>query len=126
MVKTAGHLYSKEHQLNGEALFFDFNEQASLVLAEAREAKVRRAGRTLVKEGPLRLTVIGFAAGGLLKDHKAGGPVSIEVLTGAIEIKVGDRTERLVEKQALVLDANVTHSLLAAKEAVILLSIAMP
>jgi quercetin dioxygenase-like cupin family protein len=125
MVETRGHIYTKQHQLSGEALFFDFNEQASQVLAEARESNVHRAGRTLVKEGALRLTLVAFAAGGSLSDHKAGGPVSIEVLTGAVEIKVGDRTERLTEKQALVLNTDVMHSVVAADEAVILLTIGM-
>ena len=125
MSAQTGHSYTKEHQLSGEALLFDLNEQAGLLLAEAREANIRHAGRTLVKEGPLRLTLVGFAAGGSLREHKAGGPVSIEVLIGEVEVKVGDGTQKLSERQTLVLDAKVTHSLTAAGEAVILLTIGM-
>lgn len=125
MSENTGHTYVKEHQLSGEALLFDLNEQAGSILAEASAANTRHAARTLVKEGVLRLTIVGFAAGGALKEHKAGGPVSIEVLTGEVEVQVGDRTQSLRERQALVLDAGVTHSLTAAAEAVILLSIGM-
>lgn len=125
MSESKGHTYTREHQLSGEALLFDLNQQAGQVLAEAREASVRHAGRTLVKEGPLRLTMVGFAAGGALRDHRAGGPVSIEVLTGEVEVRVGDRTEQIHEKEALVLDADVTHSVTAATDAVILLTIGM-
>ncbi len=125
MTESEGHAYTKTHQLSGEALLFDLDEQAGSVLAEARLATVRRAGRTLAKDGSLRLTIVGFAAGGSLNDHRAGGPVSIQVLTGEVEIKVGDRSERLHERQTLVLASNVTHSLSATADAVILLSIAM-
>jgi quercetin dioxygenase-like cupin family protein len=125
MSESEGHAYTKTHQLSGEALLFDLDEQARSVLAEARLASVRRAGRTLAKDGSLRLTLVGFVAGGSLDDHKAGGPVSIQVLTGEVEIKVGGRSEQLREKQTLVLASDVTHSLSATTDAVILLSIPM-
>ena len=103
----------------------DIKEQSQAVLAEAKRANVGRAARTLVKEGPLRLTIVGFTAGSSLGDHNAGGPVSIQVLLGTVDIRIGERSERLDESRTLVLATNVQHSLTAASDAVILLTIGM-
>jgi quercetin dioxygenase-like cupin family protein len=126
MTESKGHTYIKEHPLSGEALLFDLEEQASSVLSEAKGGTAGRAARTLVKEGPLRMTIVGFEAGGSLADHKAGGPVSIAVLSGSVQIMIGERSEQLSQGQTLVVGADVTHSLAAPADAVILLTIAMP
>ena len=123
--KEAGHAYSREHQLKGDALLFDLSEQATSILAEAGLGSAARAARTLIKDGPLRLTIVGLKAGGSLRDHKAGGPVSIQLLQGEVEVMVGGRSQRLTEKQALVLGADIVHSVSAHADSVILLSIAM-
>lgn len=125
MSETTGGSYLKQHQLSGDALLFDMGEQTESLLNEARQSNVKRAARTLVKDGPLRLTVVGFTSGGELREHKAGGHVSIDVLKGEVEIKIGDRSERLDERKTLVLGSNIEHSLVAQSDAVILLTIAM-
>jgi hypothetical protein len=43
-----------------------------------------RSARTLVKEGALRLTLMGLAAGGILPPHSTDNPVSIHVLDGDV------------------------------------------
>lgn len=43
-----------------------------------------RTSRTLVKEGALRLTLMGLAPGGDLPEHSANGPVSIHMLHGDV------------------------------------------
>jgi quercetin dioxygenase-like cupin family protein len=126
MTESEGHTYIKEHPLSGDALLFDLEEQASSVLSDAKGGTAGRAARTLVKEGPLRMTIVGFEAGGALADHKASGPVSITVLSGSVQITIGERSEQLSQGQALVVGADVTHSLAAPADAVILLTIAMP
>lgn len=122
----AGHAYMKEHQLSGEALRFDMRERAAALLETARAAAVGRAAETLVKDGPLRLTMLALKEGATINDHRAPGPVSIAVVSGKAEISVGDRTEALGEQETLVLGPNVVHAVHAPAGAVILLTIAMP
>ena len=124
MSESTGHTYLKQHQLSGDALLFDLNEQAQSVLDEARQGNVGRAARTLIKDGPLRMTIVGLTRDGALREHKTPGPVSIDVLNGEVEVTVGDSTQRLSEHQTLVLGANIEHSLVAPQDAVILLTIA--
>ena len=125
MNQAEGHTYLKHHSLQGDVSLVDLNKQAAEVLAEARQATSKRAARTLIKEGPLRLTLVAFPSGGTLSEHNAGGPVSIHVLTGAVEIGVGGSIQSLPAGQALVLRANQQHSLKATADSVVLLTIAM-
>jgi len=125
MTESAGHTYLKEHALSADALMLDFNEQSAGILDEARQSNVSRAARTLIKDGPLRITIVGFADGGALKEHSAGGPVAVQVLQGEVEISTGGKAEPLVAGQSLVFGANIQHSVVAHKPSVVLLTIAM-
>lgn len=69
-----------------------------------------RTARTLVKEGPLRLTMMAIAAGGNLPAHNTTGPVTIHVLEGELLFKALDREYPLTTGDVLVLAAGVEHS----------------
>ena len=69
-----------------------------------------RTARTLVKEGPLRLTMMAIAAGGHLPAHNTTGPVTIHVLEGKLLFKALDREYPLTMGDVLVLAAGVEHS----------------
>lgn len=126
MTESQGHTYLKGHALSADALLLDLDEQSDAVLEEARTAGAAHAARTLVKDGPLRVTIVGFEDGGALKEHKAGGPVAIQVLQGEVEVATGGSAQPLTRGQCLVLGANIEHSLVAHEPSVILVTIAMP
>jgi quercetin dioxygenase-like cupin family protein len=73
-------------------------------------ARHGRSARTLVKEGPLRLTIIAIAAGGELPAHRAEGPVTIHLLEGEVVFDAVDNAYPLVAGDVLVLAAGVEHS----------------
>jgi quercetin dioxygenase-like cupin family protein len=73
-------------------------------------ARHGRSARTLVKEGPLRLTIIAIAAGGDLPAHRAEGPVTIHLLEGEVVFDAVDNAYPLVAGDVLVLAAGVEHS----------------
>lgn len=125
MNEPQGHTYLKEHTLRADALLLDLKDQAAKILDEARASDASRAARTLVKDGPLRVTMVGFKEGGALREHKAGGPVAIQVMQGEVEVGVGETAQPLTTGQCLVLGANIEHSLVAHQESVIVLTIAM-
>ena len=119
------HTYARLHHLSGQVLRFDLKERAREILRAARETNAGRAAETLVKEGPLRLTILGFTAGSLMRDHRAHEPASLEVIDGLVTVRTADGAEDLRSGEALVLAAQVTHSVLAKTDAVVLLTIAM-
>jgi len=69
-----------------------------------------RTARTLVKEGPLRLTMMAIAPGGNLPAHDTTGPVTIHVLEGQLLFKALDREYPLETGDVLVLAPGVEHS----------------
>jgi quercetin dioxygenase-like cupin family protein len=73
-------------------------------------ARHGRSARTLVKEGPLRLTIIAIAAGGDLPAHRAEGPVTIHLLEGEVVFDAVGNAYPLVAGDVLVLAAGVEHS----------------
>ena len=83
-----------------------------------------RSGRTLVKEGPLRLTLIGLSAGGTLPPHSTANPVSIHVLHGDVVFSALDQQYSLAAGDVLIFAAGVEHSAQSKRGASMLLTVA--
>ena len=62
--------------------------QDEMWIDQALLAQHGRSARTLVKEGALRVTIIGLAAGGTMPEHSANGPISIQLLQGDVTFDV--------------------------------------
>ena len=86
-------------------------------------AKHGRSARTLVKEGPLRLTLIAIAPGGELPEHDADGPVSVHVIEGDIAFSAAGSSYALGPGDVLVLAAGVRHSARSEKGGTFLLTV---
>ncbi|HEX5369542.1 MAG TPA: hypothetical protein VFY10_09030 [Dehalococcoidia bacterium] len=125
-MSESGHEYLKTHQISGDAVLIDVDAEAQAVLDSARGEATGRAARTLVKEGPLRVVLLGLKQGASLREHDADGPVSLHVLKGRVEIAVPQHQETLSEGRALVFASSVAHSVLALSDAVVLITIAHP
>ncbi|MDQ2667112.1 MAG: AraC family ligand binding domain-containing protein [Gemmatimonadota bacterium] len=87
-------------------------------------AKHGRSARTLVKEGPLRLTLMGLAAGGVLPPHSTDNPVSIQVLNGDVTFYALDKEYVLAPGDVLVFAARVEHAAESVHGALFLLTVA--
>lgn len=73
-------------------------------------ARSGRTARTLVKEGPLRLTLMAIAAGGDLPTHSTDGPVTIHVLQGEVLFHALGQDYPLKTGDVLVFAPGVEHS----------------
>jgi quercetin dioxygenase-like cupin family protein len=83
-----------------------------------------RSARTLVKEGALRLTLMGLAAGGVLPPHSPDNPVSIQVLNGDVTFYALDKEYVLSPGAVLVFAARVEHAARSVHGALFLLTVA--
>jgi quercetin dioxygenase-like cupin family protein len=83
-----------------------------------------RSARTLVKDGPLRLTIMGLAAGGVLPSHRTEHPVSIQVVQGDVTFSALDREYTLTTGDVLIFAAGVEHSARSTGGASFLLTVA--
>src|SRR5688572_17605044 len=88
---------ARVHHLPVDALSIDL----SLVVKHGRSA------RTLVKEGPLRLTLMELAPKGHLPTHSSDSPMSILVLKGHVTFTVGEHEYHLAAGDVMVLASAV-------------------
>lgn len=112
------------HPVSGTALVFELAAECRIVHEQL--ATTTRTARTLVKNGPLRATLIGLAAGSELASHKADGPITIHVLEGAIELEAEGRTSPLPAGSLLALGAGIVHAVRSREGGVFLLTVAAP
>jgi quercetin dioxygenase-like cupin family protein len=82
-----------------------------------------RSARTLVKEGPLRLTLMAVAPHGTIPPHTADGPVSIQVVEGDVTFAAAGETHRLTAGEVIVFAASVEHSATSDAGCVLLLTV---
>lgn len=94
--------------LASKVLAFDLTNEMRVIRAELG-ASHNRIARTLVKEGSLRLTLIGLRPGGGMHEHVAEGPITIHALEGSIVVRTGNDTQTLGAGSLLALDGGVRH-----------------
>ena len=82
-----------------------------------------RTARTLVKDGPLRLTLIALAPSGNMPAHQAEGPVTIHLLEGDVIFDAEEREYPLVPGELLVFAAGVRHGARSVSGCVFLLTV---
>jgi quercetin dioxygenase-like cupin family protein len=111
--------------LVADVLAFDLGEEMQIVRDELAAGRAKIA-RTLVKEGALRLTLVGLGPGGALHEHEAGGPITIHVLDGELELNAGGETRALGIGALIALDQRVRHAVGSSRGALFLLTLAAP
>jgi len=112
-----------QHPVSGPALAFTLEHEVQLVRDQL--ATATRSARTLVKNGPLRATVMGLAPGGELASHSADGPITVQVIEGAIEFEAGGTSWPLPAGSLFALDAGIPHRVRAPRGGIFLLTVAV-
>ena len=110
------------HQVSGPALQFSLADEISIVKQELGDTTTRSA-RTLVKDGPLRVTLVAVKPGGELKPHRADGPITLQVLEGEITFQAEGQSWTMRAESLFVLDAGITHSVRSTQGGVFLLTV---
>ena len=82
--------------------------------------------RTLIKYDDFRVVLIALAADARMREHKAEGRISIQMLSGHVQVKASGRTFNLRSGGLLALDHGVPHDVHALDESALLLTIAWP
>ena len=110
-----------KHPVSGVALEFDLERERQALREQL--ATSQRMGRTLVKNGPLRATLVGMAAGGTMEPHKADGPIMVQVLDGTIEFEVEGAWRTLRAGALLALEPGLMHAVRSAEGGIFLLTV---
>lgn len=111
--------------LGSPMLTFDLNAE----IKRLREEDAWQGGRdskTLVKNQDFRIVLTVLKADALLHEHKATGRISVQVLSGHIQMHVQDKVFDLPAGHLLALDRAVPHDVKALEDSAFLLTIAWP
>lgn len=101
---------SIDRPLSGATLRFALAEERARVNDPELLQRNGRNARTLVKAGPLRVTLVMVGAGGRIAPHLTDGPITVHVLDGEIRFRVAGKEHALSAGDLLVVDAGVEHS----------------
>jgi quercetin dioxygenase-like cupin family protein len=86
-------------------------------------ARHGRSARTLVKDGPLRLTIVALGQGGTLPAHRTDGPITIHVLEGEVTVSALEQEYTLGPSDVLALGPGLEHAARSATGGVFLLTV---
>ena len=111
-----------QHPITGPALSFSLADEMRTVHEEMAKAG-RRTARTLVKDGPLRVTLVGMDAGGELRAHSSAGPISLQVLEGEVELEAEGKRWTLSAGMLAAFDGGITHAVRSAAGGMFLLTV---
>lgn len=102
---------SLDRSLRGEVLGFHLEDERARLNDPGLLERNGRNARTLVKNGPLRVTLVMLSPGGKIAPHRAAGPISVHILDGDIRFHAAGQAHQLSAGDLLVLDAGVEHDI---------------
>lgn len=126
MAKASVSTYSKTHRLKGKVLNFILGSEDDDLRERAESARTGRAAKTMVKEGPLSITIVALKKGASLQSHQVAGPVSIQSLRGCLRLTTDSGDLDLPVGGLVVLDAGVAHAATAIDDCALLITLAIP
>jgi quercetin dioxygenase-like cupin family protein len=118
---------SIEGTLSVPVLQFDLGEEIDQQQKEDSWLRgVGRSSKTLVKYDDLRVVLISMKADTQMHEHKAAGRISVQTLTGHVQLRVVGHTVDLPAGHLLALDQCLPHDVVALKDSSILLTLSWP
>jgi quercetin dioxygenase-like cupin family protein len=116
----------RTRRLSAKVLTFMLGAEDDTLREFADDSTTGRAGKTLVKEGPLRITLVALKRGTALPTHQVAGPVSIQTLRGCLRLTTKSGNVDVPAGTVIALDSGVPHTARAHDDCSILITIAMP
>ena len=110
---------------SGTLLSFDIAEEVRKLQSE-QPWQAEHTANTIVKYSDLRIVLIALKAGGRLHEHQAAGRLSIQALSGEMNVHVDGQVIEMSTGKLLTLDRDVPHDVEAKADSVFLLTIAWP
>ena len=102
---------------------FDLAAVAAQLRADAPASVAGHRQLALVRRGPLSVILFAFDADGVIKEHSAAGEVTIQVLTGRLEVMVDGEVLSLGGGELVALAPRQLHTVRATESSDMLLTI---
>lgn len=114
---------SMSRALTGRHLTFELAAQIEELRGDESYVRTGRIGRTLVKEGALRLTLTVLAEGTEVGTHHAVAPMTLQVLEGRLRYRVEGEEFRLGAGELLFFGPGHAEDIQALEDTAMLLTI---
>jgi len=109
--------------LTGPNLTFDLAGQIAELRADENYGRSGRVGRTLVKAGALRLTLVVVAEGVEVGTHHAETPMTLQPLEGRLHYRVGEERFEIGRGEVLFFGPGHAQDIRALEDTALLLTI---
>lgn len=109
--------------LTGAHLTFALAQQIAELRAQDHYVQTGRIGRTLVKEGALRITLTVLARDAEVGTHRAVSPMTLQVVEGRLRYRVGEEEHELNEGEFLFFGPGHAKDIRALADTALLLTI---
>ena len=109
----------------GEVLVVRLDDERKQAAASAPRERSGRRARTLVKDGPLRVTLVELDPGGTIAEHRADGPITVQPVEGRLLFTAGGREHDIGPGELLAVAAGVRHSVASPTGALFLLTLCL-
>jgi quercetin dioxygenase-like cupin family protein len=119
--------YGRPHAPPMASPFLEFDLTAEVQhLRDDTTWNTGRNSRTIVKYDDFRVVLMALQANMRVHEHKTGGRISIQMLSGHIRLNASGRTFDLKPGSLVTLDHGSAHDMQAIEESAFLLTIAWP
>ncbi len=112
-----------EDRLAAPVQVVDLAAAAAELRAEPHAAVAGHRQIAVVRHGPVTIIQFVFDEGGLLKQHRADGVVTIHVLEGRLKVIVEDDAREIGRDELMALAPGVLHSVVALRPTDMLLTV---
>ena len=116
---------SIQRPLSDDVMVLDLGEERERTSDPATIEKHGRVARTLLKDGPLRVTLVVLGVGGELAEHVADGPITVQPIEGAIAFTANGVTYEVRTGELLSARAGVRHAVRSEGGGAFLLTVAI-
>ena len=114
---------SIQRPLSEDVLVFEIDEERERAADPELLNRSGRNARTLLKMGPLRVTLVVLGPGGELAEHEAPGPITVQVVHGRIRFRTEQGQHDIGPGQLLATGPGVRHSVVSTEGAAFLLTV---
>ena len=109
--------------LAGPNLTFELGAQIEELRSDEKYTRTGRTGRTLVKAGALRLTLVVLAAGVDVGTHHAESPMTLQPVQGRLRYRVDEEYFEIGEGEVLYFGPGHAQDIRALEDTALLLTI---
>ncbi len=113
----------QDRVLSGLAVTFAIAEEINLLQQEPEWISGKRNSVTVVKTSNLSLVLTALKEGATMCGHEVDGPITLQVVSGSIQLSVAGEPRRLAAGTVTALDKAVPHDIRALEDSDLLLTI---